>query len=208
MSVLRGVRRALFPALFLFLLAVPPRAAAQDAFAALKEKAAAVTTLRSDFTQETVIPLFARPMLSYGRFVFKRPDSLLWEFTSPMREGFSLRNGKGVRWEDGPESRVPFAAGDDPVATVIARQLVAWITFDADLIGGEYAIEIVNDAPLRLKMTPLRRDVRDVIASIAITFTPEGPASSLEVLEKRGGRTTITFTNIVVNGPVADGDFE
>ena len=183
-------------------------AAEMDFLAQLKAQVATVQTIRSDFAQETVIPMFAKPMLTQGRFVFKRPDALIWEFISPMQEGFSLQGGKGFRWDDGRGSRVPFAAGDDPVATAIARQLVAWITFDMGSLSAEYTIEKVSDTPLILKMTPRKDDVRSVIAAIVVTFGPEGPATLVEIFEAQGGKTSIAFTGTLVNTPVADEEFQ
>lgn len=197
-----------FAALVLVLCAVPARSFAADALAGLKERTASVMTLRSEFVQETAIPMFAQPMRSQGRFLFKRPNSLRWEFTSPMREGFALKGDTGVRWEDGGAVRTAFTAKTDPVAGVIARQLMAWITFDLASINREYTVETLGETPLVLRMTPLREDVRSVIANITITFSAEGPASLVAIQETRGGKTTIAFANTVVNGPVDDGEFD
>lgn len=181
---------------------------AADPIDTLRRQAENLVSVSSDFVQETNIPMFAQPMRSKGRFAFRRPDALVWEYTDPMREGFVLRGDTGFRWDDGRASRVPFSADKDPVAAIIARQLVAWITFDTNRIGGEYRIETISRQPLCLKMTPLREDVRGVIDHISITFTPEGPASLVELRERQGGRTTITFSNTVVNGPLDDREFE
>lgn len=174
----------------------------------LRRRAATVKSIRSRFVQETRIPMFARPMRSEGRFLFLRPDMLLWEYTAPMEEGFFLRGDNGIRWNDGRASARPFNPASDPVAAIIARQLFAWITVDTEAIAGEYGIEALSREPLALKMTPLRDDVAAVIESITITFTAEGPASLVELRERAGGTTTIGFTESVVNGPMADGDFE
>lgn len=190
------------------LCAFPARSFAADALAGLKERTASVMTVRSDFVQETAIPMFSQPMRSRGRFLFKRPDCLRWEFTSPMREGFALKGDAGVRWEDGGAERTPFTVKTDPVAGVIARQLMAWITFDLASINREYGIETLGESPLVLRMTPLRDDVRSVIAGITITFSADGPASLVEIQEARGGRTTIAFSGTIVNGPVDDGEFD
>ncbi|SBV98244.1 putative Outer membrane lipoprotein carrier protein LolA [uncultured delta proteobacterium] len=195
-------------ALLAVLCAFPAPSFAADALAGLKERTASVMTLRSAFVQETAIPMFAQPMRSQGRFLFKRPDCLRWEFTSPMREGFALKGDTGVRWEDDGAVRTAFTAKSDPVAGVIARQLMAWITFDLASINREYTIETLGETPLVLRMIPLREDVRAVIASITITFSAEGPASLVAIQEARGGRTTIAFSDTVVNGPVDDGEFD
>lgn len=209
--------------IFLCCMAFPARAAAPDVVPGpdvvsgpdavsglddLREKAASMVSVTSDFTQETTIPMFAQPMRSHGRFAFKRPRALRWEFTSPMREGFVLNGDNGFRWEGADGARVPFTPGSDPAAAIIARQLMAWITFDMAAIGKEYRIETIGQSPFKLRMTPLREDVRGVIESIAVTFTPQGPASLVELRETQGGGTVITFHNTVVNGPLDKGEFE
>jgi len=190
------------------MLVAPQTISGNDFLTDLKQKFTTVTTIRSDFIQETVIPMFAHPMRTNGRFVFKHPDALIWEYVSPLNEGFSLKDGKGYRWENGRENRTFFTVQKDPLAAIIARQLVAWITFDIQNISREYRIERLESEALRLKMTPLREDVRSVIAHITITFNQDGTASLVELSEQGGGRTSITFFNTVVNAPVNDEEFE
>jgi outer membrane lipoprotein carrier protein len=194
--------------LLVFTLVCPQILHAEDFLTDLERKLATVTTVRSDFIQETAIPMFANPMRTDGRFIFKHPDALIWEYLSPLNEGFSLKDGKGYRWENGRENRVSFTAQEDPVAAIIARQLVAWITFDIQSISREYHVERVESKALQLKMTPLREDMRSVIADITITFSQEGPASLVELNERGGGRTSITFFNTVINAPVNNEEFK
>jgi len=194
--------------LLLFTLVGPQALHAGDFFMDFKQKFAAPTTIRSDFIQETAIPMFTNPMRTSGRFVFKHPGALIWEYISPLNEGFSLKGGKGYRWEDGRENRSFFTVQEDPLAAIIARQLVAWITLDIQSISREYHIERVESEMLRLKMTPLREDVRSVIANIAITFNQDGSASLVELNEQEGGKTSITFFNTVINIPVDDEEFK
>jgi outer membrane lipoprotein-sorting protein len=195
--------------LFILGLCLTPLSAqAKDAFAVLKEQAAALTSVRSDFTQETSLPMFKLPLLSQGRFAFAKPDTLLWEYLSPVQEGFVLQGNKGFRWQDDKKNRVPFTSGSDPLAAIIARQITAWILFDMQSIEREYRIDQLPGPVMRLKMTPLKKDVGAVIDSITISFTPQGPASRVEITETKGGKTVISFTNTIVNAPLDTGLFD
>ena len=200
-----------FPAM-LFILGLlclaPLPTQAKDVFAVLKEQAAAMTSVRSDFTQETSLPMFKDPLHSQGRFAFAKPDALLWEYLSPIQEGFVLRGNKGFRWQDDKKNRVPFTSGSDPLAAIIARQITAWIIFDMQSITREYRIDQLPGPVMRLKMTPLKKGVGAVIDSIIIAFTPQGPASTVEITETKGGRTVISFTNTIVNAPLDSGLFD
>ena len=194
--------------LVLGLCLLPYAAQAKDILAFLQEKTATMTNVQSGFTQETSIPMFREPLRSQGRFAFVKPDTLLWEYLSPLKEGFVLRGDQGFRWQDARENRTPFTPGSDPVAAIIARQLIAWITFDMHSIAAEYRIEQVPGPDMRLQMTPLRKDIAEIIASITITFTPQGPASRVELKETGGGMTVISFTDTLVNAPLEAGIFK
>jgi hypothetical protein len=75
-------------------------------------------------------------------------------------------------------------------------------------IEREYRIDQLPGQAMRLKMKPLKKDVGAVIDSITITFTPQGPASTVEITETKGGRTVISFTNTIVNAPQDNGLFD
>lgn len=196
------------PVLLFFSLASAFPAWGMEALETLRRRAESLESVRADFVQESSIPLFAQPVLSSGRFVFKRPASLRWEYINPIREGFVLNGDKGFRWDNNSPARKPFSPGKDPLAAIIARQMIAWITYDLESIGREYSIQSLPGPDMRLRMTPLRNDVRGVITAIIITFTPEGPASLVEIREAAGGGTSIRFSNTVVNGPLDGHEFE
>lgn len=190
--------------------AFPAAALAQgeDLLESLRRKSETLHSVSADFVQESSIPLFSQPVRSFGRFVFQRPAKLRWEYVRPIREGFVLNGDKGFRWTNDNPARLSFDPARDPLAGLVARQMIAWITHDLESIGREYAIRTLPGPDLRLQMVPLRDDVRSVIAAIVITFTPEGPASLVEIREAGGGGTTIRFSNTVVNGPLDGHAFE
>lgn len=82
-----------------------PAAKEQGGSAATDPELAAVLTrfdevqknlrsLRADFTQTTVNPLLKEPMKARGRFYLSKPDSVLWEYTSPEAMQFAIARGE------------------------------------------------------------------------------------------------------------------
>ena len=139
---------AFFRVCLLMLLALmvstnPARAGEAETLDFLRQKTATLTSVKSTFVQTTRIPMFESPVVSQGAFAFARPDRLRWEYTSPIREGFVLNGRTGFRWDSDPSNRTPFNAGSDPVAAIIAKQLITWITLDLDLIRKAYDIAVV-----------------------------------------------------------------
>src|SRR4029077_6493019 len=51
------------------------------------------TTIEADFRQEKILALLARPEVSTGRFVFSKPDKVLWMYDAPRRLEIVVSNG-------------------------------------------------------------------------------------------------------------------
>lgn len=196
-------RYSLFPvvtAALLLLAAFPAKGA--DVVALLKEKNAAVTSFVCDFTQETRIPLFDSPVISTGRMAFARPDGLRWEYLSPMKEGFAVSGGKGIRWREGTVTHDTANAANDPLLAIIAKELMTWVTLDTVRIEKEYSVAVTAKEPPTLLLTPRREDVAAILQSLTIVFEPSGLARSVTIAEQQGGVTVFTFSNAAVNTPV------
>ena len=133
---------------------------------------------------------------------FKKPGNLLWEYTKPLRQGFALTGEQGFRWEEDRKNRVSFTTAKDPLAGLVARQMLAWILFDRKWIEEEYTVRVDSDFPLSLTLVPRRPDVRAVLAALNITFSAGGVADTVVLREAGGGVTTIRFQNVTLNGPM------
>ncbi|GHV50236.1 hypothetical protein FACS1894168_1090 [Deltaproteobacteria bacterium] len=140
--------------------------------------------------------------------LFKRPDALLWEYVSPMCEGFAIKGSAGVRWRDNRKNTKPFSVSTDIVGAIIASQLIIWVSLDFERIEKEYALTVFESSPPILLLTPKRKDVAEVIKNLVIAFTVEGVASSVTITEQQGGVTVIRFTNVRVNGLIPDEEFQ
>ncbi|GAB1410788.1 hypothetical protein MASR1M90_19420 [Desulfovibrionales bacterium] len=178
----------------------------EQTLAELRQQAASINSIQSLFTQTTRIPLFQDPVHSKGRFLFRRPDALLWEITAPITEGFAFMGDRGMRWEAG-KPRTTFAAATDPVATIIARQLLVWLTLDMVTIEKEYTITVTANSPRTLLLEPKKNDIRCVIRSLTLLFSPQGVAKQVTLEEANGGTTLIQFTDTQVNITLPDAAF-
>jgi outer membrane lipoprotein carrier protein len=179
----------------------------EDALERLKSLTASVDTLRCDFTQTTNIPLFANPVESRGKLLFKKPDSLVWEYTSPTAQGLVFSGGKGFRWEEEKNRRVPFTTAEDPVASLVAAQMLAWIRFDRSWMEARYAVHSGGKDGLSFLLIPKNADLRSILASLSIRFADDGVARTILLKEASGGSTTIQLHNVAVNGPSDAGEF-
>ena len=81
---------------------IPPPAQSSDAgrqtlaqvLARFDDVQSSVRTLSADFVQTTRNPLLKDPLVAKGRFFLTKPDSVLWEYTSPEPMRFVVANGQ------------------------------------------------------------------------------------------------------------------
>jgi outer membrane lipoprotein-sorting protein len=197
--------------LLLFCCALPAGASGQDtenALARLRSLTESIASLRCDFTQTTNIPLFAGSVVSTGRLLFQKPDSLVWEYAAPVPQGLVFSGGRGFRWEESKNSRSAFTTATDPVAGLIAAQMLAWIRFDRDWIESQYTIQIEEQSDLTLILTPKTADASAVLTSLAIRFADDGIARTVILKEAAGGSTVIRLHNVAINDPVGAEEFQ
>ncbi len=152
--------------------------------------------------------MFDDTVVSTGHFTFKAKDKLRWEYLTPLVDGFALDGATGVRWSGTDSTKKTFRLQNDPVMHVVATQLLAWASFDQHWLTKEYAIEITAASPLTFKLMPRNSTARTLMRAITITFSHDRKTvQRVELHETGQDFTRITFTHIVVNGPVPDATF-
>lgn len=196
----------------LLLLLIPlPVVAAEPAavdtvLARLEREAAGVTTLSSDFVQEKHLAMFAEVMTSKGRFAYARPDRLRWELLEPVATGFVLKGKEGRRWNDRSGRSEAFELNREPMLKVIAEQLLAWTRADFPKLRKEYRISLVTESPAVLRLQPLAEG--GPIGHLLITFAADAShVTRVEIHDRDGDFTRLTFVNTVVNPQLPDSTF-
>lgn len=172
----------------------------------LRAQATAVESISSEFSQENQLSVFEETIISKGRFLFRKPDKLRWEYLSPITEGFALQGNQGVRWTE--TTRTSFSLRSDPLMNVVARQLLAWATFDLAWLSAEYDITMEADSPVLLKLVPKGSDTAHVLKHLLIEFSSSAnTVQRVELHDQSGDLTRILFKNPQVNTPLDDGMF-
>ncbi len=172
----------------------------------LRAQATAIESISSEFSQENRLSVFEETIVSSGRFLFRKPDKLRWEYLSPITEGFALEGDRGVRWTE--TTRTAFSLRNDPLMNVVARQLLAWATFDLAWLSAEFDITLETVSPVILKLIPKRPDTALVLKHLFIEFSiSTDTVQRVELHEQGGDLTRFLFKNAQVNTPLDDGLF-
>lgn len=199
-------------ALLLFCLVIPLTTWASqpvnELLVELKSKAEGIQSVASDFTQEKHLAMFDEVLVSEGRFAFEKPGSLRWEYTTPFRAGFLLKDGKGKEWDEATKTERDFTLNSSPAMSMVAKQIMAWTTFDIDWLNSRYEIRQITTSPVALELKPRSEMAKDFLTHLVVSFTPDNRAiRSLELHETDGDFTRISFTTPSLNSDLAHGTF-
>lgn len=197
-----------YAALLTLVLSIPGHARA-DGWAGLRRETSKIQTISADFVQKKELRFLVKPLMSKGRFLFSAPDSVRWEYRTPIQAVSLVKGGDLKRFtHTKDEGWVLDASGSAEAMRIVMNRITGWLsgqfheddTFEAELRDGPPAMVILT--PKDVGMARLIRRVELVFSA-----TP-GVVESVRVHEGPETRTTITFEDVKLNQGIPDARFE
>ena len=177
-----------------------------DSWDQIKKTANTITSVQAEFTQKKHLEILARPMVSKGKFYFRAPRSLRWEYTSPLRSVLLMHGGTVTRYVKNDEQIIKDSSARLQSMQVIIQEIALWMkgTFDANpafkpsLMPGR-----------KIVLTPRDKAMADIIQRIdlQLSATP-GVIQSVVIYESRTSYTVLDFTRVTLNAAVPDSLFK
>ncbi|WP_419784206.1 LolA family protein [Maridesulfovibrio sp.] len=171
-----------------------------DFLKALQDRSKSITSISSEFTQQSHIALFSEAVESKGQFYFARPDNLRWEYSSPFVSGFLLKGEKGMKWDGATDKPTKFNTETSPEMAIISEQILAWTTMNIQWIEKMYRLKVTDYSPAVMELTPRSSKAGEFLKLIRIYFAPQAThLQSIELHEPGGDYTKILFSNVRLN---------
>ncbi|MBW2613250.1 MAG: outer membrane lipoprotein carrier protein LolA [Deltaproteobacteria bacterium] len=177
-----------------------------DSWQELKSTAGTVTSVTAGFSQEKHMKILARPLVSQGKFLFKSPNSLRWEYTRPLKSILVLHNGKTRRFVQKDGRLVEDASAGLQSMQVVVQQITQWLNgrfdenpaFEASLAIGQ-----------KIVLSPRDAAIARLIQRIEILLSNRpGVIASVTIFESEDSFTKLIFQNVVLNTPLDDALFQ
>ncbi len=195
------MRFLLFPVLCLvvaFSMSVPAR----PAMAAENSNThSTVYSVQADFIQEKHLQILAHPLLSQGRFLFKAPNSLRWEYTSPVHSVLLMDRGRVKKFIEKNGRMVADTGMPMNGMQVVMTEISGWLNG-----------HITDNATFRVKrkgktliLTPKKQGMRAVISAIELRLGDRaGLLQSVTIIEDPGRKsfTRLVFSHALLNHPI------
>lgn len=169
---------------------------------------------KGGFEQTKYLPEFDDKIESSGKFVFKKPDHVRWEYEKPHKSILVVTGDTGKKWSESTGRTENFKLGDDRGLDAVVKQLFTWFKGEFTKLKDDYDVEIASRKPVTLKMTPKNKTVKQFIASIEVKFTEgEDQIDSVKIIEPAAegddpAYTLYKFKDTKLDSDVKDSEFE
>jgi outer membrane lipoprotein-sorting protein len=188
--------------------AKPPKADSLDEVIRKVQLAQAKTnTLQADFRQEKALALMAKPEVSTGRFIYSKPNNVLWTYNAPKRVTMLIADGMLTTYypDLNKAERIEVKRYQDRIfkymgASGAIDELGAWFNF---------TFTNTSDKPYyALDLDPKSKTIAKRVRHIRIYIDKTSYLTTqFEYTEGDGDKTRYEFTNVKVNAPIEQSRF-
>jgi outer membrane lipoprotein-sorting protein len=164
-------------------------------------------TLQADFRQEKTLALLSKPEVATGRFVYSKPNNVLWTYDAPKRVTMLIANGILTTYYPDLQKaeRIEVKRYQDRIfkymgASGAIEELGAWFNF---------TFTNTSDKPYYvLDLDPKSKTIAKRVRHIKIFIDKKSYLTTqFEYTEGDGDKTRYEFLNIKINAPVEQSRF-
>lgn len=160
----------------------------------LKTRQAEIRTVSARFIQEKNTKLLVKPIMSYGRFLYKQPDMMRWEYSGGVNMQVIYNNGELWLYYPGLK-QADKLSGIPPYSSLM--------DFDVSSLAADHTVSVKKDGDISLlSFTP---KIKGPVRQIEMSFMGPSPFPGIiKLLDSNSEETVITFRDIVINPLIQD----
>ncbi len=181
-----------------------------DSISALKSKLAKHTSstnsIESNFVQEKHLWMLDEVVISEGEFLFKKENSVKWQYNTPIEYTIIIHNGKFTIVNSNKVNE--FSIDSNPLFREINKMIVTAIRGDF-IDNPDFDAAFFEDQDSYLaSLTPTKNQVSSMLESIEIYFNKQNMQVEQVIFREPGDDyTLITFKNKILNSDLSDDRF-
>ena len=166
-----------------------------------------IKTISANFVQTKKLEILKAPLVAQGKFVFKSPDSLRWEYNSPVRSLTLMNAGKLRRfvWSDN-QWRADANPSSQAMQAVLGK-VQMWL--QGNFQDGAGFIAKLESGPPALIKLDAGKAIRPYVEEIVLRLGKNpGVIQRIDIKEYERSSTSIEFKELIINAPVNSEIFE
>ena len=201
------MKKFLFLSVFVTTGLLSAAAALSQDWTSFKDASRNIQSVKADFLQKRTLQILTKPLLSEGKLFFYAPDSLRWEYLSPLRS-VMLQKGNNIQVYNFSEGKwKPEMKQAVEARRMVLAEISRWFQGRFDE-SKAFKHTYSPGPPARIILVPgegINRFIQRI--EIALSVRP-GVIDRVEIEEPGGSRTFIEFRNVVINSSISSEVFE
>lgn len=192
----------------LLVFVVPGQAVADD-WDRLQKETEGIRSIRGRFVQTKAMPILVTPLVSKGRFLYQAPDSVRWEYESPIQVASLVRGGHVKRYtRTHDEGWVLDSSRRVEAMRVVMEKIGGWLS-GAFREDDTFVAALLPGTPRTVRLTPKNDSVRAFVRSVDLVFSElPGVVGTVRIDEGAETSTTIRFEEVELNAVIPAERFE
>lgn len=201
------IRRKLSIKILLIILACTLSVRWANNWKQIKETAENTISLSAQFTQKKYMKILTKPLISKGSIFFLSPNSLRWEYISPVQSILLMHRGRIKRY-----IKVEGVYTEDVSAKlqgmrIIMEEIVMWLTGSFDQ-NPNFSASLSTRPASKIVLRPKKKSFADIIQRIELKLSPKpGVIRSVKLIENKNSFTLLEFTNVELNKRIKESVF-
>ncbi len=172
----------------------------------IKKAAEGIKTIEAHFVQEKHLKILSKPLISKGIFYYQAPNSLRWEYMTPVRSILLMHNGKTRRFVKSRNGLVENSRTNPTGTQIILQEISMWLK-------GHFSDNPIFDATLeegqKIVLTPKEKGLSKMISHIDLILSDKpGIIRSVTIYEDPDSYTRLIFTNTKINKKIREAIFQ
>lgn len=174
----------------------------------IRTESGKIKSISAHFNQTKHMRILSKPLVSKGSFYFASPDSVRWEYASPVKSILLTHKGAVKRFLQGSAGLVEDAGAALPSMNVVLQEITSWSRGDFNNNQNFTAELRTGDVP-KIILTPNEKALARIIERIEITLAPDKTSviRSIIISEGEENYTVFEFTDVKINTAIDDSLF-
>jgi outer membrane lipoprotein-sorting protein len=176
-----------------------------DSWQAIESELKNVTSIQAEFVQEKHLKILVKPLISRGKFIFKVPGSLRWEYQSPIENILIMHQGQVQRWVKKGSKLAADTGTPIEIMDIVMEEIAQWLQ-GRFLDNPNFSASRIESNQIQL--TPVNAAMAPIIQGIVIQLSAvPGAIDSVTIFESPDNFTRIMFKRVRLNQPIDEGIF-
>ncbi|MBU3915034.1 outer membrane lipoprotein carrier protein LolA [bacterium] len=163
----------------------------------IKKEAGRIESISADFSQEKHLKILTRPLISKGILCFQKPDSLRWEYKTPVPSILVSHQGKTKQFIKENGVFVENSGANLMAMQFVLREITNWLSGHFDKNPDFKAVLMSNR---RIVLQPEKKEMSLIITRIELLLSERpGLIESVKIYESEDSFTVLTFDKSELN---------